>query len=246
MFISTEYLVINYGIDEKIARFFVDREPPADNLYWHEKLLYLRPGVGYIFIPLIVDLLYKMGISRDALLSDPYISTMEQTGHISALEETKQIDSATAIQQCADLVKDTCKDTVWFNDIIAYFGAENNYINKIASPFKALHRGDMFLFSICALELKEAMKEKIVEQWFALITTLLLLDDADDAKEDMKTGEENAFLEKGLTMDSIELATQLVAKNLETIGTLNKTMAGALDRQYKVMIQKPLALLNTK
>ena len=246
MFISTEYLIINYGVDEKIARFFVDREPPVNNLYWHKKLLYLRPGVGYIFIPLIVDLLYKLGISRDLLLSDPFISTMEQTGHISALEETKQIDSLTAIQKCADLVKDNCKDQVWYNDIMSYFVDEDKYINKMASPFKALHRGDMFLFSICALELNDRIKEKIVEQWFALITTLLLLDDADDAKEDMKTGEENAFIEKGMTIENIEMATQLVAKNVDTISTLNKTMARDLHRQYKAMIQKPLALLNTK
>ena len=32
MFISTNYLVINYGVDEKIARFFVDSEPPVENL----------------------------------------------------------------------------------------------------------------------------------------------------------------------------------------------------------------------
>ncbi len=56
MFISTGYLGIQYGVDNNIAKFFVDREPPANNLYWKDKYLYLRPSPGYLFIPLIVDI----------------------------------------------------------------------------------------------------------------------------------------------------------------------------------------------
>ena len=68
MFISTDFLAIKFGVDDAIARFFVDREPPANNLYWKDKLLYLRPAPGYLFIPLIVDLLFKIGIERQQLL----------------------------------------------------------------------------------------------------------------------------------------------------------------------------------
>ena len=39
MFISSAYLSINYGVDDKIATFFVDREPPVNNLYWTGKLI---------------------------------------------------------------------------------------------------------------------------------------------------------------------------------------------------------------
>src|SRR4051794_25269752 len=100
MFISADYLSIGYGVGNAIARFFVDREPPADNLYWKGKLLYLRPTPGYLFIPLIVDLLYKLNISKQQLMSEEFVSTMERIGHISALEETNQITSAEAVQQC--------------------------------------------------------------------------------------------------------------------------------------------------
>src|SRR3978361_84171 len=110
MFISSSFLEINYGIDPKIAQFFVDREPPADNLYWKEKLLYLRPAPGYLFIPLIVDLLFRLSIDREQLLSEQFVATMEQSGHFSALEETKQITEDEAIERSDELVKDNCSN----------------------------------------------------------------------------------------------------------------------------------------
>ena len=245
MFISTDYLTIYYGVDERIARFFVDRDPPADNLYWHGKLLYLRPAVGYLFIPLAVDLLYKLGLDKDALLGNEFVQTMEQTGHISAMEETNQITAAAATQQCADLVKDNCKDPLWYHEVLAYLQGGSNYISAQATPFKALHRGDVFLFSLCALHFPQEKKQQIVNLWFALISTLLLMDDADDAKEDMRTGDENAFLEHGLSEANIALARDLVLKNVASIASLNETMAKKLHRKFEEVIQKPITLLNT-
>jgi hypothetical protein len=42
MFVSSNFLAIHYGVNDTIAKFFVDREPPINNLYWKDKLLYLR------------------------------------------------------------------------------------------------------------------------------------------------------------------------------------------------------------
>src|SRR4051812_25468824 len=103
MFISTKQLVNSYGIEHDIAEFFVEREPPVDNLYWNEKLLYLRPAPGYLFIPLIIDLLNKLGIKRDFLLSESFVNLMEQVGHISAMEESNQISANEAITKCREL-----------------------------------------------------------------------------------------------------------------------------------------------
>lgn len=246
MFITTDYLVINYGVDEEIARFFVDREPPANNLYWHEKLLYLRPGAGYIFIPLIIDLLFKSGIPKHELLSTEFINTMEQIGHISALEEVKKIDAATAVQYCAELVKKNNKDSVWYNDVSDYLAAKHNYISSLTSPFKALHRGDVFLFSLCALHFPETIREKVVEQWFALITTLLLQDDINDMHNDSINGDENALLEYGFTREAIAMCDELMDKNVEILSRHNRSMANTLGRKYKELIAKPLEILNQK
>jgi len=239
MFISTDHLAINYGVDDKIARFFVDREPPVNNLYWKGKLLYLRPAVGYLFIPLIVDLLYKSGIDRQQLLSEQFVTTMEQIGHISALEETKQISQKEAIEQCATLVETITINKEWFTKLKAYFSnLETSEFRSKASAFKALHRGDVFLFSLNLLDFPEALFVKIIEQWFALITTLLLLDDAEDIKIDKEAGEENAFLESGLNADGLDKIRELVKQNLHTINSVNPSLSRTLQGQYNVKVEK--------
>ena len=239
MFISTSFLEINYGVDGKIAQFFVDREPPADNLYWHGKLLYLRPAPGYLFIPLIVDLLYKLGIDRSQLLSEEFAATMEQVGHISALEETKQISDEEAIKKCGELVKNTCRNKDWYNNLVDYLnGMSSNFFTALSVPFKALQRGDLFLFAVCALQFPKELYEKIAEQWFALISTLLLLDDAEDIKADKETGDENAFLESGMTAEGFKKVEELVNSSLTKIGSLNPAMAMQLKMQYKEYVEK--------
>jgi len=245
MFISSSFLEINYGVDAKIARFFVDREPPADNLYWHEKLLYLRPAPGYLFIPLIVDLLFRLGIDREQLLSEEFAVTMEQVGHISALEETKQISNDEAIKKCSELVKNTCKSEEWYNNLVKYLNhKEDNIFTFLSAPFKALQRGDVFLFAVCALQFPAKLCAKIAEQWFALISILLLMDDAEDIKADKETGEENVFLESGLTADGIKKVEELVSRSLKKIGTLSPAMALQLKKKYNEHIEKSLFLLN--
>ena len=234
MFISSTFLEIYYGTDSKIARFFVDREPPADNLYWKGKLLYLRPAPGYLFIPLVVDLLLKLGIDRQQLLSEKFVGTLEQLGHISALEETKQISAAEAINKSAELVKDNCSDKDWYNNVLDYLNSkEDNFLTKLSPPFKALRRGDLFLFVLCAVHFSRELSEKIAEQWFALISTLLLLDDAEDIKADKQSGDENAFLESGMTAEGFNKIKALVNSSVEKITILNPTLALQLKKQYK-------------
>ena len=237
MFISSGYLETYYGTDGEIARFFVNREPPAHNLYWQGKLLYLRPSPGYLFIPLIIDLLYKSGIEKKQLLSEKFVTLMEQLGHISALEETKQITGKQAISESARLVKDNCFNREWHTNLVNHLtGKESNFFAALSAPFKALHRGDLFLFSVCALQFAPALSEKIAEQWFALITTLLLLDDAEDLKADTQTGDENAFLESGMTAEGLTKIKQLVNSNLKKMSTVNSLMATQLKKQFDEVV----------
>jgi hypothetical protein len=239
MFISTKYLVTKYGVDDTIARFFVDREPPANNLYWHEKLLYLRPAPGYLFIPLIVDLLYKLGLDKGKLLSEEFISTMEGIGHVSALEEIKKISAEEAIRKCEELVKEVSVNALWLNSVSEYFeGKKDNIFNRLATPFKSLHRGDVFLFSLSALDFSPSLFERIAEQWFAIISALLLLDDAEDIESDKETGDENAYIESGLHAEGIGRIAGLVKQDVEKIATVNPVMAAELDAQHKNLLDK--------
>ncbi len=247
MFVSTDFLAINYGVDNTIAKYFVDREPPVNNLYWHEKLLYLRPSPGYLFIPLIVDLLFKIGIDKQQLLSEDFIHIMEQIGHISALEEIKQITPAEAIEKCTEVIKSVNKNAYWVARLHEYFKkTPNTMLMNETTPFKALHRGDVFLFSIASLDFPESLSQTIAQVWFALISTLLVLDDGDDLQSDIKTGEENSFIESGMKLAGWIKIHEMIEHNLEIIKTYNKTMAGELYKNHQKLAALPhiFAIIN--
>lgn len=240
MFLSANALVVQYGIDERIAKFFVDREPPKDNLYWKGKLLYLRPQPGYIFLPLITDLYFRSGISLDQLLNDDYVGLLEQIGHYSAQQEFHIISEQQAIEISAALVDGHPAAEPLLGELKAYFAAQDgNPISAIATPFRALHRGDLFLFSLCALEADAAKKIELVRTWFALISTLLLLDDAEDYNNDRDAGDENAFVESGSNREGFDRIKQLLAANLDHLAAINRTMANALHLKFGAMADKP-------
>jgi hypothetical protein len=240
MFVSRDLLGIHYGVDDKIARFFVDREPPIDNLYWHDKSLYLQPSPGYLFIPLIAELLFRIGISREQLLSVQFIECMEQIGHITALEETKQITAREAVNKCIDLAKTSGKNEAWLNTVVDYFNeVPGNLIVTMTTPYKALHRGDIFLFSLTTIEFPVDLFKRVTELWFALISLLLLIDDADDITDDKKNNEDNAFLESGLDKEGIERIKDFVRSKLRILKEINKPMAVKIDMSFIAMIDKP-------
>ncbi|WP_207496289.1 hypothetical protein [Aridibaculum aurantiacum] len=239
MFLSTDFLTVHYGVDARIAKYFVDRDPPAGNLYWKDKLLYLRFEPGYIFIPLIVDILFKNGFDRDQLLSSEFINLMEGIGHVSALEETNRITEAEAIAACYDLAVPVCKNEQFLQDVTRLLKGEESKYTSFKTGFNALHRGDLFLYSIAALSADEAAYDTAVKYWFALISSLLLLDDAEDVPADLKSGDANAFIESGMDEDGIARIKQLVKDNLQLISTTNKAMALRLDKQLVDMLKKP-------
>lgn len=244
MFVSSKQLVRTYGLDDEIARFFVNREPPANNLYWHEKLLYLRPSLpGYLFIPLIVDLLHKLGLEKHDLLSERFVTTMEQVGHISVLEETGKISMVEAVKQCEELVKAKSVNDIWLSNVMGYLGqTEENFFTKLVTPFKSLHRGDIFLFSLSTLAFPVNLFEKIAELWFALISLSLLVDDALDIDNDKEFGDENAYLESGLNTEGLKRIAELVKISVGVISSVNGIMGEELERQHHEIAQQPYIL----
>ncbi len=240
MFLSTDFLAIKYGVHDKIASFFVDREPPPNNLYWHKKLLYLRFEPGYIFIPTMVDGLYRLGIKQETLLSDVYINLLESIGHIAALQETEQITYEEAIEKCIELCNNKVVNSSFYSALISYMqGKGDNFIKPLTMPFSALHRGDFFLFSLVVLDFNQEKAQQIVAFWFALIGSFLLLDDAEDVEIDKKNNDENAFLQSGLDKVGIEKIKRLLGDNLKILKKVNPTLARSIDTQFVKMAELP-------
>jgi hypothetical protein len=239
MFISSSYLGIEYGVDDKIAKFFVDRSPPPNNLYWKDKQLYLQPSSGYLIIALMVDLLYRIGVDRTELLSEGFVACMEEIGHISALEETKQISREAAIESCIAIAKEHCRSENWLTAVEDYFRCKpGNLLGSIVAPFKALHRGDVFLFSLSALSISDHLFHAIGRHCFALISSLLLLDDVEDLENDRKNNEENALLESGIDKKGIERVEELMRYNVAVISSKNSLMGKKLEQQFYELIEK--------
>lgn len=240
MFVSADFLGIQYGVHNSIANFFADREPPKQNLYWHGKLMYLRQEPGFLFIPLMVDLLYRLGLKKEELLSELFVTTMEQIGHISALEELEKISKQEALDQYELLIQPIAKNNFILQQVSNYLrGKEENIVTLHITPYSALHRGDAFLFSLATLQFENEKWETIIKTWFALISILLLQDDAEDYEKDAESGDENAFLQAGLTAEGISSVKKLLATQLQFIASINKSMATTLDNNFKKLANKP-------
>jgi len=78
MVITSKKLQENLGVSTKVADFFANERPvPADNLFWKNKRIYISAGFGFLTIPLIYDLVFKLGVSENDLLSHEHVSLME-------------------------------------------------------------------------------------------------------------------------------------------------------------------------
>lgn len=238
MFLSAQALAIEYGINDRIAKFFVDREPPKDNLYWKDKLLYLRPQPGYIFIPLIADLYSRLGISIEMLLSDNYVETLEQILHVAAQEEMGAVSMDEMDQNCRNIVEPKIANRKNFRELVNYFNKKQGKINEIAVPFKSLQRGDIYLYSLCVLDLTEEKFLELVKTWFALISTLLMMDDSEDYLQDLESGDENVFVESGSNKTGFEAIKKLLSGNLGHLESINYSMAHALHKRVLAIPEK--------
>lgn len=239
MFLTATSLVNRYGIDEEIAKFFVDREPPKDNLYWKDKQLYLRPQPGYIFLPLITDLLYRLGVAKQELLAEKFIGVLETIGHYAAMLEFGKIDLRETVSGCAAAALDKGAEPSLLGMVEAYFNGDNNKIAALCIPFKALHRGDVFLFAITLLRVSETTFLQLVKAWFALISTLLLVDDAKDIENDRQQNEENAFLQAGEMDNGFITLKEMLSGNLHYLSSINSTMANGLHTLVAGLSNEP-------
>lgn len=239
MFLSAQALAIEYGIDDRIAKFYVDREPPTGNLYWKDKLLYLRPQPGYLFIPLIADLYFRSGISIDTVTGAEYVDTLETILHFAAEEEFGIIDTNQMKEKCKEFILPRSKNTENFDQLSTYFDGKNGIVQEIGIPFEALKRGDVFLYVLCILDIDQSKFLGLVKTWFALISVLLLMDDSEDYYNDLASGDPNVFIETGSNVEGFERIKKMLTDQLNHLEALNYSMAHALHKKVITIAEKP-------
>ncbi len=232
MFLTHNQLGMQYGIDNNLGKFLVDREPPANNLYWHEKELYLRAEPGYIFIPLCLDTFKRLGLSQDQLLNEDYLRLMEKILHIAAQEEWKQLNHSEMIVACETTVKaHTNKNADFLAEVMDYLqNGNNNSIHEHQPPYLALRRGDIFMFSWCALDFSAEQKTEMIKAWMAIIGFLLFLDDVDDMEKDAKEGDPNCVLQAQANND-LDGLKMYIHQQITHIANINKLYATQMEKK---------------
>ncbi|HTN05427.1 hypothetical protein [Agriterribacter sp.] len=236
MFTSKDDLKLGYGVDMEIGKFLTDRKVPADNLYWKNRLLYIVPMPGYLFIPLYIDIQFRLGLSKAELLSEQHLRLLEGILHSAAKLENKAINFEEHITECIALTRPQCKNPSFLQDLIYYFSGEKEKAAvALGTPYKSLTRADAYLFSLCYFDFDDALKEQLVNAWYALITYYLIVDDLEDIQPDFEQQEENAVLEAGLSDKGAKAIEALIHQSYHVMNTVNPVMANRIDHKKQLI-----------
>lgn len=234
MFASKDDLKLFYGIDMEIGQFFIDRKIPENNLYWKGRYLYITPMPGYLFIPTYVDLQYRLGLPKQALLSEEHARFIEAIMHSIGKEEFEKTGREAHINECVEIAAAYGKNDQLLEELKQYF-AGTNAINGInfGLPLKALNRVDSYLFTLCFFDFDNDTKKKLIDAWHALMTFYLLTDDMDDMKDDAMAKEDNSILDAGLTLEGVKTIETLMHQCYMVMNEINPVFANRIDYSWQ-------------
>lgn len=232
MFLTADDLKLAYGVDMQIARCYVDRKVPQQNAYWEKRHLYIPPVIGYYFMPVFSDLLYRIGVPRSELLSDAYLELVERILDSAARLEKKQISWMEHVDECLAMASGECQNPGMLEDLTHYFKGDRSQSSvKLGSAYPSLNRADTYLCSLCCISFSPEIRHRAVGAWYALMTYFLILDDLADIRDDILNGEENAMVEAGLTDRGVDIITAMIDDSHDRMQRINPVMANRIDHK---------------
>jgi hypothetical protein len=230
MFTSTEELKLSYGIDTEIGKFFVDRKVPQNNLYWRDRLLYINPMPGYLFIPLYADIEFRLGIPKFQLLHEEYILFMENILHSIAKQEFQSLSLEQHVEECVSITRPVCRNPLLLQQLQSYFEGEHEIGGiPFGMPYKALNRVDSYLFTLCYFEFDDNIKRKLIDAWHALMAFYLITDDLNDIRDDIEANEDNTIAEAGLSDEGANAVEKIMYESYLTMNAINPVFANRMD-----------------
>jgi len=230
MYISVRHLNQGLGVDESIARFFVDRKVPEDNIFWKGRLLYIGRGNGFVSIPVYYDLLFRLGLSREILLAENHVRFMERVMHYAMLVEFNQLGFGAQLDVIIALLEGRMKNEGFFQELVGYLRQPIlRQAGRLGMQIPALNRADVFLFVLCDLPLTEDQLDQAIRYWYSLHTTYLLMDDISDYKFDKQDKEESSIVELGDNRAGFEKAFDILQENCRSLKEINPVLGGHLE-----------------
>ena len=231
MFTSVRILTDQFGVDPDIARFFVDRAVPQDNRYWKGRLLYVAHGNGYLFIPLVYDLLYRLGVPKQQLLEEGHIGLMESVLDSAGKVEFDGLPGSAHVEACREILCGSVHNAWLWQELQVYF--QGGPTEALGLPIPPLNRADTFLFSLCNLDMDESLTRSFLKYWYALISAFLLMDDVADWDVDREQGEENAIRHLGEGKEAFSRALEMLHGYFATLESLNPSLGPFFERSLQ-------------
>jgi len=236
--VTKRKLADEYGVDPEIAAFFADRKPPADNLFWKGKYVYLSNSLGYIIIPLLVDIQFRLGMDKSLLLGEKHIRLMEAGFDWMAKYESKMITYQDFIGGCEILFEPAVMNRDFFDDLLVHLNGDRPRRYRLGSPVRALNRADAFFFTLCDVPINDELIERIIQAWSYVKANALILDDINDLESDRAGGEENAILELGDNDAAIQKIRDLFSDNVKSLEKTNSQLARYLERGFSSLLPR--------
>jgi hypothetical protein len=234
MFTSKDDLKLSYGIDMEIGKFFVDRKVPQNNLYWKDRLLYVNPMPGYLFIPLYTDIEFRLGIPKSQLLHEEHIRFMENIMHSIARQEFQSLSLEQHVEECIDITRPVCRNELLLQQLQRYFKGEREIDGiPFGMPYRALNRVDTYMFTLCFFEFDDNIKRQLIDAWHALMAFYLITDDLDDIKDDIEANEDNTIAEAGLSEEGGKAVEKIMRASYLTMNTVNPVFANRMDYSWQ-------------
>jgi hypothetical protein len=217
------------GVDEVIARFFVDRKVPANNSFWQKRLLYIGRANGYISIPVYYDILYRVGVPKENLLEEQHVYFMEQLMHYAILYERQEISFFQQLEKINEMLAGRIKNPAFYEELLNYLTQPVLLPRKrLGLNLPSLNRADVFLFVLCDLPLSNKALDDAIRYWYALHPSYLIFDDVYDYAKDKSEGEENVILELGGGSEGLEKAIGILENNAEILKEVSPALCDSI------------------
>jgi hypothetical protein len=217
------YLEFDLGIDPGIAELLCNRPVPENNEYWKRRNTYLSKSPGYLFIPILMDLLLKSK-SNQSTISEQHLQLIEKILHHAALQERTESGYSQLRIDC--------------QNILQAMGVSGDEIKKIENlvdrPFsifppkyKSLQRANTFLYSAALFPNDHDL---VFGHWESVMPLFLFLDDLTDLQDDIANQSENCLLDSPNIENNFFELYPLFASSIKPLQKINIKIYQELDK----------------
>ena len=217
------YLKKDLGIHPDVIDFLCARQVPENNAYWRGRKNYLSKSPGYLFIPILLDLLLKSNVGV-SVLSELNLLLIEKILHSAACQEEGSITYLQHHQECRKILQQAGIPEGEIQKI------EESLINRAFTLFpekyKSLRRANSFLYSAA---LFPNHYDLFFHYWESIMPLFLFLDDLTDLAEDLANKSENCLLDSSSIENNFFILHSIIAESIKPLEIVNSQLYKELN-----------------